>query len=43
MERWSGSFSRSLDLPAQVDEGGIAATLREGILRIELPRRGDPR
>ena len=42
-ERWSGSFSRSLDLPDQVDEAKIAATLREGILRIELPRRGAQR
>ena len=39
-ERWSGSFSRSLELPDEVDESRIAATLREGILRIELPRRG---
>lgn len=39
-ERWSGSFSRSLDLPDEVDESRISATLREGILRIELPRRG---
>ena len=42
-ERWSGSFSRSLDLPDEVDATGIAATLREGILRIELPRRGGRR
>ena len=39
-ERWSGSFSRSLELPDEVDESRISATLREGILRIELPRRG---
>ena len=42
-ERWSGSFSRSLELPDQVDEDKISATLREGILRIELPRRARPR
>ena len=42
-ERWSGSFSRSIDLPDQVDEGRIAATVQEGILRIELPRRGGRR
>ena len=42
-ERWSGSFSRSLDLPDEVDESHISATLREGILRIELPRRGGQR
>jgi HSP20 family protein len=38
-ERWSGSFSRTLDLPDEVDESRISATLREGILRIELPRK----
>ncbi|HEY5997949.1 MAG TPA: Hsp20/alpha crystallin family protein [bacterium] len=42
-ERWSGSFSRSLELPDEVDEGRIAAALHEGILRIELPRRGGRR
>jgi HSP20 family protein len=42
-ERWSGAFSRSLDLPDEVDESRISATLREGILRIELPRRGGRR
>ena len=42
-ERWSGSFSRSLELPDEVDEMRISATLREGILRIELPRRGGKR
>lgn len=42
-ERWSGAFSRSLDLPDEVDEARISATLREGILRIELPRRGGRR
>lgn len=42
-ERWSGSFSRSLELPDQVDEEEISATLHEGILRIELPRRGRAR
>ena len=42
-ERWSGAFGRSLDLPDQVDETRITAALREGILRIELPRRGGRR
>lgn len=38
-ERWSGAFNRSVELPGQVDEKGMTATLREGILRIELPRK----
>lgn len=42
-ERWSGSFSRSLELPEEVDETQISATLHAGILRIELPRRGGQR
>jgi HSP20 family protein len=42
-ERWSGSFSRSLELPEEVDASRMAAVLREGILRIELPRRGGRR
>jgi len=37
-ERWSGEFSRSVELPGPVDAGRMTATLREGILRIELPR-----
>jgi HSP20 family protein len=42
-ERWAGSFSRSIDLPGPVDEERMTATLQEGILRIELPRREDRR
>jgi len=38
-ERWSGEFSRSVELPGPVDAERMTATLREGILRIELPRR----
>jgi len=37
-ERWSGAFSRSIELPGAVDGGRFTVTLREGILRIELPR-----
>ena len=38
-ERWSGSFSRSIELPGLVEEQRMTATLHEGILRIVLPRR----
>ena len=38
-ERWSGTFSRSIDLPGPVDKERLTATLQEGILRIVLPRR----
>ena len=42
-ERWSGAFSRSIELPGPVDADRLAATLQEGILRIVLPRQGTPR
>ena len=38
-ERWSGAFSRSIELPGPVDGERLTATLQEGILRIVLPRR----
>lgn len=38
-ERWSGAFSRSIELPGPVDGERLTATLQEGILRILLPRR----
>jgi len=38
-ERWSGDVSRSIDLPGPVDAGRMTVTLREGILRVELPRK----
>ena len=39
-ERLSGSFRRAIPLPRAVDEGRIRATLEEGILRLELPKKG---
>ena len=39
-ERVSGSFRRSVSLPRQVDEEGITAAMQEGILRLELPKKG---
>jgi HSP20 family protein len=38
-ERWSGAFSRSVELPGPVDAERLTATLHEGILRIVLPRQ----
>lgn len=38
-ERWSGAFSRSIELPGPVDERRMTATLHEGVLRIVLPRQ----
>ncbi len=39
-ERVSGSFRRSVPLPRQIDEEGISAAMEEGILRVELPKKG---
>jgi len=42
-ERVSGSFRRIIPLPRDVDGGGITAALEDGILRLELPKKGAPR
>jgi HSP20 family protein len=39
-ERVSGSFRRTIPLPREIDEAGINAALEEGILRVELPKKG---
>ena len=39
VERPYGSFSRSFTLPNTVDASGIAATYKDGVLTITLPRR----
>ncbi len=38
MERSYGSFSRSIQIPAEVDESGIRATFKKGVLEISLPK-----
>ena len=37
-ERWSGTFTRSLQLPYRVDADRIEAHLENGVLRLSLPR-----
>ena len=37
-ERWSGQFSRSIELPFAVDAGKVEARFSKGILKITLPR-----
>jgi HSP20 family protein len=39
VERTYGNFSRTFTLPRTVDAERIAATYREGILEIEVPKR----
>ena len=38
-ETWSGSFQRTLSLPVSVDVDKVGAELKEGILRIVLPKK----
>lgn len=38
MERYYGSFSRSFELPADVDVGKVAAEFDKGVLRVTLPK-----
>ncbi len=38
-ERWSGEFSRSLRLPPELDPSRAAASHKNGVLTIRVPRR----
>lgn len=42
-ERVSGRFSRSLELPAAVDSSAVSAELKDGILRIVIPKAEEAR
>ena len=37
-ERWHGSFSRQISLPAEVDTGACDATFQDGVLTVTLPK-----
>lgn len=37
-ERYFGRFERSIPLPYAVDESGVTATYRDGVLSIRLPK-----
>jgi HSP20 family protein len=39
LERWSGAFSRSIELPADADLGQPNAEYRNGVLSISVPLR----
>jgi HSP20 family protein len=39
MERSYGSFQRSIELPAEVDESKAKAEFKKGVLRLTLPKR----
>jgi HSP20 family protein len=43
LERRSGSFSRSVALPAPVDEDKIDAQYRDGVLTVSMPKTQEAR
>ena len=42
-ERWTGEFSRALELPYEVDGGKVEAEFSNGVLTIKLPRAEEHR
>lgn len=38
-ETWFGAFSRTIDLPAQIDSGKIGAELKDGVLTLRIAKR----
>jgi HSP20 family protein len=42
-ERPSGKFLRSFSVPNNVDQSGIGAEYKDGVLKIRLPRRAEPK
>ncbi len=38
VERWFGSFTRSIALPVDVDAEGIEAIYKDGVLKIMIPK-----
>lgn len=42
-ERAYGSFTRSFTVPGKVDEEGIKATCKDGVLTLELPKSEEAR
>lgn len=43
IERAYGSFTRTFSLPRSVDAGQIAATYRDGILEVTIPKKEEAR
>lgn len=41
-ERTSGSFTRSFSFPARVDQDGVKASLKNGILKVTVPKAPAP-
>jgi|SRR5688572_13551966 len=41
IERSFGVFSRTFQLPGTIDQGGISAVHKDGVLEVHLPKRED--
>jgi HSP20 family protein len=37
-ERWAGTFTRAITLPTDIDASKVEATLKDGVLRIVMPK-----
>jgi len=42
-ETWKGSFSRTIDLPAQIDPAKVSAELKDGVLVVHVAKREEER
>jgi HSP20 family protein len=38
-ETWEGGFQRTISLPAGVEPGKVEATYKDGVLRIDIPKK----
>jgi len=43
VERAKGSFHRAIQLPAEVDADKVAASYKQGVLTVTLPKRPEPK
>jgi HSP20 family protein len=41
IERYYGKFARSFTLPSLIQPGGIAASLKDGVLEVSIPKSED--
>lgn len=39
VERWTGAFAQTLNLPTTIDASKIEAQLKDGVLKLVLPKR----
>ena len=38
-ERFSGSFEKTVELPCEVENSGISATYKDGVLEVTIPKK----